>query len=204
MPVAFLARFIAIHVSDHGWRLTGQEQRTAKGYVYLKQIDLSEQQRNFLVQQFEPDTLVRNPVGNPVVASVTVKSDARSVWNVVGDFAGFATFIPALAHIEMTGEGVRSVRKKLFKDGNVVIEQLNTHDDQAMAMTWSLLYTSLNIGNLWAVMQVVPDGDNQSQATWTIIGQPHTGSKEDVPAFEAFLQGFADDAMKNVQALFNG
>ena len=96
----------------------------------------------------QPDTLVRNPVGNPVVASVSVNGDARSVWNVVGDFAGFAKFIPALSHIEMTGEGVRSVRKKLFKDGNVVIEQLNSHDDQAMTMTWSLIYTSLNIGNL--------------------------------------------------------
>ena len=155
------------------------------------------------MQHFEPDTLVRNPVGNPVVASVTVNGDARSVWKIVGDFAGFAKFIPALSHIEMTGEGVRSVRKKLFKDGNVVIEQLNTHDDQAMTMTWSLIYTSLNIGNLWAVMEVLPQGENQSLATWTIIGEPYTGGKEDVPAFEAFLQGFADDAMKNVQALFS-
>jgi len=151
----------------------------------------------------EPDTLVRNPVGNPVVASVTVNGDARSVWNIVRDFAGFAKFIPALSHIEMTGEGVRSVRKKLFKDGNVVIEQLNTRDDQAMTMTWSLIYTSLNIGNLWALMEVAPQGPNQSLATWTIIGQPCTGGKEDMPAFEAFLQGFADDAMKNLQALFN-
>ena len=154
------------------------------------------------MQHFEPDTLVRNPVGNPVVASVIVNGDARSVWKVVGDFSGFAKFIPALSHIEMTGEGVRSVRKKLFKDGNVVIEQLNTHDDQVMAMTWSLIYTSLNIGNLWAVMQVAPQGERQSLATWTIIGQPYTGGKEDVPAFEAFLQSFADSAMKNVQELF--
>lgn len=154
------------------------------------------------MQHFEPDTLVRNPIGNALVASVSVNADARSVWNIVGDFSGFAKFIPALSHIEMTGTGVRSVRKKLFKDGNVVIEQLNTHDAERMTMTWSLIYTSLNIGNLWAVMDVVPQGANQSLATWTIIGQPYTGGKEDVPAFEAFLQGFADDAMKNVQALF--
>jgi hypothetical protein len=153
------------------------------------------------MQNFEPDTLVRNPVGNPIVASITVNADARSVWNIVGDFAGFDKFIPALSHIEMTGTGVRSVRKKLFKDGNVVIEQLNTHDDERMTMTWSLIYTSLNIGNLWAVMEVVSQGINQSVASWTIIGQPYTGNKEEIPAFEAFLQGFADDAMNNVKAL---
>lgn len=154
------------------------------------------------MSNFEPDTLVRNPVGNPVVASVTVNADARSVWNIVGNFAGFPVFIPALSHIEMTGNGVRSVRKKLFKDGNVVIEQLNTRDDEAMAMTWSLIYTSLGIGNLWASMQVEPKGERQSQATWTIIGEPASGAKDDVPAFEAFLQGFAQDAMNNVVALF--
>lgn len=85
----------------------------------------------------------------------------------------------------------------------MVIEQLNSHDDQAMTMTWSLIYTSLNIGNLWALMEVVPQGPTQSLATWTIIGQPYADGQEDVPAFEAFLQGFADDAMKNLQALFN-
>ena len=43
----------------------------------------------------QPDTLVRNPLGNPVVARVSVNGDARSVWNVVGDFAGFAHWAAA-------------------------------------------------------------------------------------------------------------
>jgi len=155
------------------------------------------------MQHCEPDTLIQNPVGEPVVASVTVNADARSVWNIVGNFAGFPVFIPALSHIEMTGSGVRSIRKKLFKDGNVVIEQLNTHDDQQMVMTWSLIYTSLNIGNLWARMEVREQGAGQALATWTIIGEPHTGTAKDLPAFQAFLQGFADGAMNNVKQMFN-
>ncbi|MCX2891841.1 MULTISPECIES: SRPBCC family protein [Pseudomonas] len=154
------------------------------------------------MQHCEPDTLIQNPVGEPVVASISVNADARSVWNIVGNFAGFPVFIPALSHIEMTGTGVRSVRKKLFKDGNVVIEQLNTHDDQRMVMTWSLIYTSLNIGNLWARMEVQEQGPGQSVATWTIIGEPYTGGPQDQPAFQAFLQGFADGAMNNVKQMF--
>ncbi|NIF26374.1 SRPBCC family protein [Pantoea sp. Tr-811] len=154
------------------------------------------------MQHCEPDTLIKNPAGEPVVASVTVNADARSVWNIVGNFAGFPVFIPALSHIEMTGTGVRSVRKKLFKDGNVVIEQLNTHDDQRMVMTWSLIYTSLNIGNLWARMEVQEHAPGKSVATWTIIGEPYTGSPQDLPAFQSFLQGFADGAMNNVRQMF--
>ncbi|AYZ85844.1 TPA: SRPBCC family protein [Pseudomonas aeruginosa] len=152
------------------------------------------------MKTFEPDTLIRNPVGHPVVAAVDIPAAAAEVWNIVGNFAGFPVFIPALSHIEMIGNGVRSVRKKLFKDGNVVIEQLNSRDDQAMYMTWSLLYTSLNIGNLWASMTVESIAPKRSTATWTIIGEPFQG--DDLEGFQAFLQGFADGAMQNVKALF--
>ncbi|MGX1124548.1 SRPBCC family protein [Pseudomonas sp. HLS-6 TE3448] len=151
--------------------------------------------------QLQPDTLIHNPNGCRVVSSVEIPAAATSVWNIVGNFAGFPVFIPALAHIDMTGSGVRSVRKKLFKDGNVVIEQLNSHDDQAMCMTWSLIYTSLNIGNLWAAMQVEALGEQHSRATWTIQAEPHEGGAEALPAFQAFLQGFADNAMSNVRNL---
>ncbi|MGE8046374.1 SRPBCC family protein [Pseudomonas monteilii] len=150
-----------------------------------------------------PDTLIAHPQGCEVISSVEIAAPAASVWTMVGNFAGFAVFIPALAHIEMTGSGVRSVRKKLFKDGNVVIEQLNSRDDSAMFMTWSLIYTSLNIGNLWAAMQVEPLDEGRSRATWTIQAEPWEGGETALPAFQAFLQGFADEAMGTVRQLLS-
>ncbi len=155
------------------------------------------------MQILQPDTLIRNPHGCQVVASVEIAADAASVWNIVGNFAGFPVFIPALAHIDMTGSGVRSVRKKLFKDGNIVIEQLNARDEQAMYMTWSLIYTSLNIGNLWAAMQVEAVDERRARATWTIQAEPYTGGTDALPGFQAFLQGFADDALNNVRNLLS-
>ena len=155
------------------------------------------------MQALKPDTLIRNPEGCRVVASVDIAAPAASVWNIVGNFAGFPVFIPALAHIDMTGNGVRSVRKKLFKDGNVVIEQLNSRDEQAMHMTWSLIYTSLNIGNLWAAMAVEALDAGHSRATWTIQAEPQQGGAEALPGFQAFLQGIADEAMNNVKNLLS-
>ncbi|MDV9030589.1 SRPBCC family protein [Pseudomonas sp. RAC1] len=153
------------------------------------------------MQALKPDTLIRNPQGCLVVSSVDIAAPASAVWSMVGNFAGFPVFIPALSHIEMTGSGVRSVRKKLFKDGHVVIEQLNSRDDEAMHMTWSLIYTSLNIGNLWAAMQVEHIDAQSSRATWTIQAEPWEGGPQALPEFQAFLQGFADQAMGNVRNL---
>ncbi|MGH8389854.1 MAG: SRPBCC family protein [Pseudomonas sp.] len=149
----------------------------------------------------QPDTLIKNPQGCHVVSSVEVPADAVQVWAVVGNFAGFDQFIPALSHIEMTGEGVSSLRKKFFKDGNLVVEQLNSRDDQALSMTWTTIYNTLGVANLWAAMQVKPVGSGRSIATWTIIAEPVQGGAEALPGFKAFVQGFADDAMSNVLKL---
>ncbi|MGF6491290.1 SRPBCC family protein [Pseudomonas frederiksbergensis] len=151
----------------------------------------------------QPDTLIKNPHGCHVVSAVDVPADAAQVWAVVGNFAGFDRFIPALSHIEMTGEGVSSLRKKFFKDGNhLVVEQLNSRDDQALNMTWTLIYNTLGIGNLWAAMSVESLGAGKSRATWTIIAEPAQGGADALPGFKNFLQGFADDAMGNVLKLF--
>ncbi|KAB0482776.1 Polyketide cyclase / dehydrase and lipid transport [Pseudomonas reinekei] len=148
----------------------------------------------------QPDTLIKNPQGCHIVSTVEVPAKAAQVWAVVGNFAGFDRFIPALSHIEMTGEGVTSLRKKFFKDGNLVVEQLNSRDDQARNMTWTTIYNTLGVANLWAAMQVESLGSDKSIATWTIIAEPAQGG--DAPGFQAFIQDFADDAMNNVLKLF--
>ncbi|MGH8348975.1 MAG: SRPBCC family protein [Pseudomonas sp.] len=150
----------------------------------------------------QPDTLIKNPQGCHVVSSVDVPADAAQVWAVVGNFSGFDRFIPALSHIEMTGEGVSSLRKKFFRDGNLVVEQLNSRDDQARHMTWTTIYNTLGVANLWAAMSVESLDADKSRATWTIIAEPAQGGAEALPGFKDFVQGFADDAMSNVLKLF--
>ena len=154
------------------------------------------------MSNLQPDTLIKNPHGCHVVSSVQVPADAVQVWAIVGNFGAFERFIPALSHIEMTGEGVSSLRKKIFKDGNVVVEQLNSRDEQARSMTWTTIYNTLGVANLWAAMNVEALGEGQSRATWTIIAEPASGGEEALPGFRDFVQGFADDAMENVLKLF--
>ncbi|WP_247256757.1 SRPBCC family protein [Pseudomonas moorei] len=150
----------------------------------------------------QPDTLIKNPQGCQIVSSVEVLADAAQVWAVVGNFAGFDQFIPALSHIEMTGEGVSSLRKKFFRDGNLVVEQLNSRDDHALSMTWTTIYNTLGVANLWAAMTVESLGVSKSRATWTIMAEPAQDGAEALPGFKDFVQGFADDAMNNVLNLF--
>ncbi len=148
----------------------------------------------------QPDTLIRNPVGKPLVASVDVACEAARLWAVVGNFAGFDAFIPALSHIEMTGHGVGALRTKFFHDGHRVVEQLNSRDDDAMCMTWSTLYNTLGVAHLWAAMRVEALGTGGARATWTLIGEPLDMTQA---AFEQFVQAFAESALGNVRRLLS-
>lgn len=151
------------------------------------------------MRQLQPDTLIKNPQGKPLVSSVVIACSAANLWRVVGRFEGFDAFIPALARITMTGHGVGSLRKKRFHDGNIVVEQLNSHDALAMHMTWTTLYNTLGVARLWAAMSVESLGENLARATWTIIAEPLDG--DDKEGFEQFIQGFADSALDNVRRL---
>lgn len=150
------------------------------------------------MKPLQPDTLIRNPNGAPLVASVDVACDAARLWSVVGNFAGFDAFIPALSHIEMTGTGVGALRRKFFHDGHHVVEQLNSWDDEAMCMTWTTLYNTLGVARLWASMRVEALDAQRSRATWTLIGEP-----VDMPQaeFEQFVQAFADSALGHVRRM---
>ncbi|MGY2375051.1 SRPBCC family protein [Pseudomonas sp. SDO524_S393] len=147
------------------------------------------------MQPLQPDTLIRNPEGIPVVASVIVSCHTRRLWDMVGRFEGFDTFIPALARIEMTGVDVGALRTKFFHDGNCVVEQLNSRDEGAMTMTWTTIYNTLGVARLWSAMHVEAVGTNTSRATWTIIAEPLDDRQE---GFRQFVQGFANDALDNV------
>lgn len=151
------------------------------------------------MRQLQPDTLIKNPLGRPLVSSVVIACSAVELWRVVGRFEGFDVFIPALARITMTGSGVGSLRKKWFHDGNIAVEQLNSHDAQAMHMTWTTIYNTLGVARLWAAMSVESLGEHQARATWTIIAEPLEAS--DKKGFEQFIQDFADRALGNVRRL---
>lgn len=147
----------------------------------------------------KPDTLIHNPCAKPVVSSVVVACNAARAWAVVGDFAGFDKFIPALSRIDMTGTGAGCLRKKFFNDGNLVVEQLNSRDEQAMQMTWTTIYNTLGVARLWAAMSVEASGEGCSRVTWTIIAEPVDAGAR---GFEQFVQAFADNALENVQGMF--
>lgn len=178
----------------------------SSGFIEIpedKKTQVSQQHNsmeNYMSYSEQRGTLIQLPTTKTVSTAVTIKAAPKDVWKIVGDFTGFDKFVDGLNRIEMSGDGVRSVRHKFFADGNVVLEQLNNRDDEKMLMDWTLIYTSMDIGNLWSSMRVVQIDENTSQAIWDIAAAPW--NKETPQAdFEAFLAGFAAGALNNAKQI---
>ncbi|KWU48047.1 SRPBCC family protein [Pseudomonas palleroniana] len=152
------------------------------------------------MKPLQPDTLIRNPNGTPILASIVVPCEAARLWALVGNFAGFDAFVPGLSRIEMTGAGVGALRTKFFDNGHCVVEQLNSRDEAAMSMTWTTLYNTLGLTQFWAAMSVQALGASSSRATWTLVGEPLASTQVE---FEAFVQAFADSALRNVRRMLS-
>ncbi len=150
------------------------------------------------MKPLQPDTLIRNPTGTPIVTSVVIPCEAVHLWSVVGCFEGFDAFIPSLSHIEMTGVGVGALRTKFFHDGHCVVEQLNSRDEDAMHLTWTTLYNTLGLARLWAAMSVEALGAGSSRATWTLVGEAQETTQAE---FEQFAQAFTKGALENVRQM---
>ncbi|VVE89195.1 SRPBCC family protein [Pandoraea bronchicola] len=156
--------------------------------------------------ELQPDTLIHNLTTTVHAGVAELNAPARKVWDVVGRFDGYNRFVTGLEYIQMTGTatGPRSLRHKHFTGGDLVVEQLNTRDDEGMTMSWTLIYTTFDIGNMWASMEVVPRGENACTATYRIVGEARSGNPKDQPAFDAFAVGFLKMAMDNLRTMFNG
>lgn len=153
---------------------------------------------NYMKYSEKRVTLIQLPQTQTVSTAVTINGSAAEVWEIVGNFARFDKFVDGLERIEMSGEGVRSVRHKFFTDGNTVLEQLNNRDDEKMLMDWTLIYTSMDIGNLWSSMRVNQIDENTSEAIWDIAAEPWNKETKQED-FKNFLGGFAEGALNNVK-----
>ncbi len=90
---------------------------------------------------------------------------ADEVWAFVSDFAGFASWQPHIASIEMQPDGDRKVN---FTRGDSVLDRITAQDDAAKTLTYGLVPGQpVPMKSLEATFAVTGDGDG-SQVEYTI------------------------------------
>ncbi|MET0640290.1 MAG: SRPBCC family protein [Hyphomicrobium sp.] len=78
------------------------------------------------------------PTPQKVDEKVTIKAPPADVWKVVRDFGTIGSWHPWVTDIKVEGSGNETTRTLTLKSGGILIDSLDTVDDQAMTIDYRL------------------------------------------------------------------
>ena len=74
-----------------------------------------------------------------VAMKITVNAAAEKVWQTISDFNGLDKFVAAVANSSIKGAGIGAERTLTLQDGSLIVEKLESLDDDNRTLQYSIL-----------------------------------------------------------------
>lgn len=108
-----------------------------------------------------------------VSMNATIHASADDVWKTITDFNGLPKFVGAIAESSMKGSGIGAVRTLTLQDGGPpIVERLESLDEQAQVLSYSIIESPLPLQDYVAHMEVRDLGEGQCELKWSSTFQP--------------------------------
>ena len=101
-----------------------------------------------------------------ISVKVNISGPADKVWQAVRDFGGIDQWAPGIAGLALEGAGVGSVRTLTYKDGSQVVERLESFNDAARTLSYTILESTLPVEGYVASLTVRDLGPGGSEVEW--------------------------------------
>lgn len=98
-------------------------------------------------------------------ASLRLPVAADTVWQLVGGFLALPDWLPFIASSEADDGG--RLRRLTTADGAIIVERLQTYDNQARTYTYSIVEGPFPVTDYLATLKVEAVGDAETQVTWS-------------------------------------
>lgn len=135
-----------------------------------------------------------------VSMSTRINASADQVWKVLRDFNGLPVFIASFEKSTMEGSGVGALRSLTLKSGGPpIVEKLEKLDDQAKALSYSIVTAPLPLKDYFATVEVTDLGSGQCEVKWYSTFEP-----TDAPEAEVIkiVEGVYSEAFEGLKKLF--
>lgn len=107
-----------------------------------------------------------------VEVKTTIKAPADDVWQTVSDFKGLGRFLAAVAESSVDGSGVGARRTLTLQDGARLVEKLESLDEGARSLEYSIVSGPLPVENYLSRVQVKELGPGQCEVCWSSTFEP--------------------------------
>jgi hypothetical protein len=118
-----------------------------------------------------------------VMASVSMKTtigaSADDVWRTISDFNGAPKYIAALLSSSMEGSGVGALRTVTLEGDVEVVERLESLDDAARTLSYSIVRSPLPLEGYVATMVVRDLGEGRCELEWSSTFEPKAGAEDE-------------------------
>lgn len=130
-------------------------------------------------------------------ASLQLSIAADTVWQLVGGFLSLPDWLPFIASSEPANGG--RLRKLTTTDGAVIIERLETYDNQARTYSYSISEGPFPVTDYLATLTVEASAGSETLVTWS--GRFTPNGISDAEAHELF-QGIYEGGLEALKGNF--
>ena len=108
-----------------------------------------------------------------VSMQTTIPASADEVWRTISDFNGLPKFVSAITASSMEGSGVGAVRTLTLQDSDApVVEKLESLDEQARTLSYSIIQSPLPLTDYFATVEVRQLDEKQCELKWWSTFEP--------------------------------
>jgi hypothetical protein len=129
-----------------------------------------------------------------------VPTTADTLWKTIGGFNSLASWHPAVAKSEATGDKKGSTRTLSLADGGKIEERLEDLSDKERLCRYTILSGPLPVANYIAEIRVRDNGDGTSTVEWSSEFKPTGTESEAVKT----IQGIYQAGFDNLKKMFGG
>lgn len=123
-------------------------------------------------------------------ATIDIDRPVETVWSVVRDFGGVASWAPGIDSCTVSGDD-----RTLSLMGMEIVERNYGVDDEARTASYGIVGGGLTVDHHRATIAVTPDGDGGTHVSWAVDVEPETL----LPIMVQTYQGFLDALRQHVE-----
>ena len=137
-----------------------------------------------------------------VSMQTTIPASADEVWKTISDFNGLPKFVPAITNSSMEGSGVGAVRTLTLQDSDApIVEKLESLDEQARTLSYSIIQSPLPLADYIATMEVRQLDEKQCELTWWSTFEPKGASEAEA---QKILEGVYTMGFDGLKKIYGG
>lgn len=132
-----------------------------------------------------------------VSVSTEIDASVETVWKTIRDFSAIDRYATGITQCTLEGDGIGSIRKLTVASGEIC-ERLESLDDEAHKICYSVIHSPLPIEDCQSTMSVVYIDEGRCKISWSSSFEPNGVPEKEAIRILAAVYNSGIDGLKRL------